>query len=168
MLQTIGKDSSWRKLLHFMAGTVIAMALFGLGNAHAKDLRLKPDEVRIMNMASEPAAVVVGNPVYADASVVANKRLMIQGRNPGKTSITVLDEDGNRLAQFNVVVNGTDKDAMVVFKANSRTTYVCAPDCSETLSADDYQASGENNQKPQYAQRVLNRNGAIKNFVAGN
>ena len=161
MLQTIGKEHGWRLLLHYMAGMVIVLAMFGIGAANAKTINMKPDEVDIVSVAGEPAAVIVGNPVFADAMVVANKRLMIQARNPGKTNIIVLDLDGNQLARFDVVVNGTDKDAMVVFNKNSRTTYVCAPECSETLNVDDYRASGWRG-KPSFADRLKDRAKAIK------
>lgn len=126
-----------RHLLRSGGLLVMGMVIFlAAPAAQALQLRLEPDQSKLISLASQPATVVVGNPVYADVTVLDNK-ILIQGRAFGKTSVIVLDAKGKQIANLDVVVANTGNNRLTVFKNGERYSYVCLPDCERTLNIGD-------------------------------
>jgi hypothetical protein len=120
-------------------GGVLAMCLvFFLAApiAQAMQLRLEPDQSKLISLASQPATVVVGNPLYADVTVL-DKKILVQGRSFGKTSIVVLDTNGKQIANMDVIVANMSANRLTVYKSGQRTSYLCLPNCERTLNAGD-------------------------------
>ena len=107
--------------------------------AQAMELRLGASESRLVSLAGQPATVIVGNPLYADVTVLGGK-VVVQGRAPGATNITILDSDGQRLASLDVVITNDSANRLHVYNGgNSRLTYACTPHCERVLTVgDDY------------------------------
>ena len=117
-------------------GALLAVGVLATASAQAMDIRVQPDRARLLEVAGQPSTVVVGNPLYADVLVVGRK-LLVQGRNYGKTNVIVLDADGNRLASFDVVVAGRPEEQIAVYRQGVRSSYVCAPDCGQVVDTSD-------------------------------
>ncbi len=108
--------------------------------AQAMQLRLEPDATKLVALAGQPATVIVGNPVYADVTVL-DKKILVQGRSPGKTSIIVMNSQGEQIAKLAVIVANTSPDRLTVYKNGERYSYLCLPDCERTLNVGDSEAA---------------------------
>ena len=125
-----------RRVAYHGVGTVLALALFGAAGAHAVTVKVSPDRATLVTLSGKPATIIVGNPTYADVAAIGDK-VLVQGRNYGKTNIIVLDGQGRRLAQFDVLVVNDDPQEVALFREGQRTTYLCAPDCVQVLDTRD-------------------------------
>jgi Flp pilus assembly secretin CpaC len=130
----------FRPLRHMLqTGGFIAMGIvlfLAAPAAQALQLRLEPDQSKLISLAGQPATVVVGNPVYADVTVM-DKKILVQGRSFGKTSIIVLDTNGKQIASLDVTVSNMSANRLTVYKSGKRTSYLCLPDCERTLNVGD-------------------------------
>ncbi len=137
MIRTTAGNSFWRMLMHYMAGIAVALGLMQVAQAQAVEVKVTTDRASLVSVAGKPAAIVIGNPLFTEVAVVAGNKLLVQGRNPGRTNVIVLDVDGNRLAEFDVVVSSRGKDEIALYNGGARLTYSCSPDCSRVLNVDD-------------------------------
>ncbi len=118
-------------------GTVAGLLMLaGIAMAQAAEIRVAPDENALLTLARAPATVIIGNPVYADATILDDK-VLIQGRNSGRTSIRILDDDGKMLANLDVRVGRRSGNELRVYKKGERYTYLCIPECSRVLTVGD-------------------------------
>ncbi len=125
----------WNGMALLPAGIVAVAALST--PVHAENaITVSADHARVVNVAGEPAAIIVGNPTFADVSV-RNGKLVIHGRHFGSTNVVVLDDAGEQLANFELNVTRKPTRAIVMFKAGNRESYTCAPKCEATLSVGD-------------------------------
>jgi len=123
----------------FILGT--ALGLVGIlavtGTAIAdSSLALDVDDAKLVKLAGEPSTVVVSNPMFADASIQGNKLIVI-GKNTGRTKIIVLDFDGKQLANMMVNVQRAESQVVSVYRAGIRRTMTCEPFCDQPLVAND-------------------------------
>jgi hypothetical protein len=79
---------------------------------------------------------VVSNPMFADASIQGNKLIVI-GKNTGRTKIIVLDLDGNQLANMMIKVQRAEDQVVSVYRAGQQYTFTCEPFCDQTLTVND-------------------------------
>jgi hypothetical protein len=121
-----------------LAGAAAAIGLvMGPGLATAETaLTIYSDQARVLPVNGTPATAIVGNPMYADASI-RQGMIVLQGRHFGTTNIVVLDAGGNELANFVVTVQQTPQSRVTVFKAGGAVTYTCADNCETTLEVGD-------------------------------
>ena len=126
--------------------TLLLASAAAAGAAHAAQLRLEPDDSRLVTLAGEPATIIVSNPVSADATIL-DKKVLIQGRNYGKTRIQVLDPDGNQLASFDVIVTDLGSERLAVYKSGQRYSYLCLPRCTRVLTVGDSKEAIQDLQK---------------------
>lgn len=123
----------------FLLGT--ALGLVGMlavaGTAMAdSSLALDVDDAKLVKLAGEPSTVVVSNPMFADASIQGNKLIVI-GKNTGRTKIIVLDFDGKQLANMMVKVQRAESHVVSVYRAGIRRTMTCEPFCDQPLTVND-------------------------------
>ena len=122
------------KIATILAALLI-LALAAPGNA-AEPLILKTDQTQLLALSGTPATVVVGNPSIADVTIQGNE-VFLHGRAFGTTNIIIMDAAGARLSDFEVTVMKDGSHDVAVYKAGSRFSYVCAPDCEATFHVGD-------------------------------
>ena len=115
---------------------MIAVALLSTPAIAENTITVEADRAKIVNIAGEPAAIIVGNPTYADVTVRTGK-LIIHGRHFGTTNLLILDDKGDQLANFELNVVQRPVQGVVMYKAGARETYSCRPNCEVTLSVGD-------------------------------
>lgn len=99
-------------------------------------ITVKADQAKVLPVQGDPAAVVVGNPLFADVSV-RDGMVVVHGRHFGTTNVLVLDQDGNALLDFEVnVVRGGSRN-VTMYKAGTTYSYLCDPGCESTLQVGD-------------------------------
>jgi Flp pilus assembly secretin CpaC len=99
-------------------------------------LTIEVDESQILTLPTAPGAIVIGNPTIADVSVQGRK-IFIHGRGFGQTNLTILDPDGNQIANFDVIGKHTQVSTIAVFKGADRYSYSCAPNCEPEIQIGD-------------------------------
>lgn len=134
------------------------VATFGQSAFAGSPITVYTDQTQMLALTADPGTVVVGNPAIADVSV-DGKRVFLHGRSYGNTNITILDPQGNQLANFEVSVTHNASNEVAIFSATSnpgerasRSSYACDPLCQKAVIAGDNptffgEISGMNAQK---------------------
>jgi hypothetical protein len=94
----------------------------------------------MLTVQASPGAVIIGNPSIADASLHLDK-VFVHGRSFGQTNLIILDQRGEPIAQFDVMVKHTNESAMAVYKGTlegvRRKSYACWPLCEADMQTGD-------------------------------
>lgn len=122
----------------FLGATLGLVGMFAVTGAAIAEstLALDVDDAKLVKLAGEPSTVVVSNPMFADASIQGNKLIVI-GKNTGRTKIIVLDFDGKQLANVMVKVQRAENQVVSVYRAGQRRTFTCEPFCDQPLIVND-------------------------------
>ncbi len=116
-----------------------ASALFLLAGLPAfarEELILYSDHSKLITLPRLPGTVVVGNPSIADVTLDGD-RLLLHGRNFGNTSLTILDQTGAMMRDYEINVTLLETNSAMVFKNGARVSYTCTPNCQPTLTVGD-------------------------------
>ncbi|MCC5995797.1 MAG: pilus assembly protein N-terminal domain-containing protein [Oceanicaulis sp.] len=110
---------------------IAALALTALiaAPAAAQVFRVPADHAALIRLPGEAAAIVVGNPAIADANLYDARTIFITGKRFGRTNLIALNAQGRVLYTADLAVTGNDRGVVQVFRNNTRSSYVCAPDC---------------------------------------
>jgi hypothetical protein len=119
-----------------LIGAAAGLAAMSAAAIAQPSIKLDVDSARVVKLAGEPATVVLSNPLFADATLQRD-RLIILGKNTGRTQVIVLDLDGNQLANFMVNVQRPENQVVSMYKGGTRTTYHCEPFCDTVLTVGD-------------------------------
>ena len=148
-----------RSLLVGAAITITSFAAMTSSSFAEPVIKLEVDDAKLVQISGKPSAVVVSNPMFADASVQGDK-LVVIGKNTGRTKIIVLDFDGNQLANIMVNVQRAESQVVSLYKGGERTSLNCDPFCDRNLVANDEPVNFENQQK-QISGKTAISNGAV-------
>jgi len=119
------------------ATSALTLAFFCNSAAYAaQEIIIKTDQTQLIDVSGNPGAVVIGNPSIADATVHGDK-IFLHGRAFGSTNLIILDQEGNQLASLEITVQKGGLNNVAIYKAGTRYSYVCAPNCEATLQAGD-------------------------------
>jgi hypothetical protein len=99
-------------------------------------VKLDVDDARIVRLSAQASTLVVSNPMFADASIQGDK-LVVIGKNTGRTKIIVLDLDGNQIANLMVKVQRAEDQVVSVYRSGVRRSYTCEPFCDQPLIVND-------------------------------
>jgi Pilus formation protein N terminal region len=99
-------------------------------------LTVEVDESQILTLPTAPGAIVIGNPSIADVSIQGQK-IFIHGRGFGQTNITILDLQGEQIANFDVIGKHTQVSNVAVFKGPKRYSYACSTYCESEIQVGD-------------------------------
>ena len=119
-----------------MPVAVISTAMLSTPTYAESTITVEADRAKIVNFVGEPAAIIIGNPTFADVTVRTGK-LIVHGRHFGTTNLLILDDKGDQLANFELNVVQRPVQGIVMYKAGRRETYSCAPNCEVTLAVGD-------------------------------
>jgi len=119
----------------FVAGLVFAGAA---APAWAEPLKVLLDKAIILRLDQPATVVVVGSPEIADVSVENPNLLFITGKAAGETNLLLLDDNGNQLGNYDlVVVSELARHVTVNRNTAVLTTYSCDPRCIEVSNPSD-------------------------------
>ena len=91
--------------LGLFAFAVIAVSA-GAVSAQDKDtLHVVVDKAHLIQLEVNAATVMIADPVIADVAVESPRLVFVVGRAVGETSLFILDADGNRLVDANIIVD---------------------------------------------------------------
>lgn len=117
-----------------LAGLVLCLAT---ASAAAGSLVIGLDEAEIVRLDQPAGTIIVGNPAIADALVQSPELLVVTGKSYGSTNLIVLDQAGDKLAEFDLQVGGSQRNMVTVQRGANRYSYSCTPTCNSALVLGD-------------------------------
>ena len=118
------------------AGTIALMMGMAAAQAEVQTISVDVDQSQILQLPATPGAIVIGNPAIADVSIQGQK-LFIHGRSFGQTNLTILDLEGNQMANFNLVGTLAQDGLVTLYKAANRYSLSCNDTCAPNLQVGD-------------------------------
>jgi Pilus formation protein N terminal region len=121
----------------FLSVFLCASALMTV-SAHAatQTIMVAVDESQIMQLPTQPGAVVIGNPSIADVSI-QGQQLFVHGRSFGQTNLTILDLQGNQIANFKLIGTLEQDSLVTVYRGPQRFSYSCTGTCQGNIQTGD-------------------------------
>jgi Flp pilus assembly secretin CpaC len=129
----------------FRAALLSAAALMLLpASAGAEDsaprtqMRVDYDQAAVVRLDRAAKTVVVGNPAIADALLVSDKTVYVQGRMFGNTNIIAIDSEGNEVLNLPVTVGAPLMAQVTLYRGPAgQQNMACAPHCERTVTQGD-------------------------------
>jgi Flp pilus assembly secretin CpaC len=129
-----------KSLSLLLVGTSLAFLGFANFAQAGTPLTVTTDHSQLITLSADPGTVVIGNPLIADISL-NGRQLFINGHGAGETNLMVFDQDGNKLADYEIAVAQGSDNSMILFASGSipdqRLSYVCAPNCELSMMVGD-------------------------------
>ena len=111
------------------------LAAAGMPSATAETVDIRLDKAEVLRLPAPAAIIVVGNPAIADVTVETPLLLFVTGLAPGETNLLILDEDGEMIADYElIVIAERERHVTVNRSAVQLSTYSCDPRCIEVLN----------------------------------
>ena len=104
---------------------------------HSGKITIEANKSKALRLKGAAAAIVVGNPNFADVAVHNQHLVFITGKTYGTTNVLIFDEDGRQIYAGDIVVTNSASDLLVVNRAGAMNTYDCASKCREILATGD-------------------------------
>lgn len=95
-------------------------------------VKVKINDMEIVNLAEPAAAIMIGNPGIADVSIHSSQTFFVLGRGYGDTSLKVLNADGDVIMDTSVSVGASiSQNDVRIYNGGglSRSTFNCSPQC---------------------------------------
>lgn len=130
----------------FRAALLTAAAMFALPAIATADqqaagprhLRVDYDQSKLVRLDRPAKTVVVGNAAIADALLVSEKTVFVQGRMFGNTNIIAIDADGNEILNTGVTVGAPTVAQVTIYRGPAgQQNMACAPQCERTVTQGD-------------------------------
>jgi Flp pilus assembly secretin CpaC len=123
--------------------TAAAVAFFpvtaGADDATARpQMRVDYDQATVVRLDRAAKTVVVGNPSIADALLVSDKVVYVQGRLFGNTNVIALDGEGNEIINTYITVGAPMTSQVTLYRGPvGQQNMACAPHCERTVTQGD-------------------------------
>jgi Flp pilus assembly secretin CpaC len=107
--------------------------ILGTGRASIKPLsrdealRLTTDQDKIIRLQQDAASVIVNNPNHAVVMLDSPRLLIVMPRQPGTTSFSVLDAQGNTILHKQVIVSNVQQQYVRVRRVCGASDASCVP-----------------------------------------
>jgi Flp pilus assembly secretin CpaC len=119
------------------------------GKSAIRTLKVEYDKATAVHLDESVKTVVVGNASIAEALLVNDRLIYVQGRIFGNTNLIALDANGTEILHALVTVGAPDNAQVTLYRGNAQFNLACSPRCERTVTmgdADvDAQASSSNN-----------------------
>lgn len=114
------------KLVLFAAVSLLPTAVAGATNP----IFIEQDTSQILKLPDVPSGIIISNPAVADALVHDGRTLVVSGRAFGQTNIITLDEAGEIMSEYKVIIQAQTENRLTLQRGRRRSTYSCTPDCN--------------------------------------
>lgn len=129
----------------FRAALLTATAIFFLPvSAGADDVAQRPqmrvdyDQATVVKLDRAAKTVVIGNPMIADAILINDKTMYVQGRMFGNTNVIAVDGEGNEVLNTQVTVGAPTTQQVTLYRGPAgQQNIACAPTCERTATQGD-------------------------------
>lgn len=119
----------------------ITSLLFSLGalaaTASAGDMWVTIDHPRDYTSEQMIGSLVVGNPAIADVAVKSNQQLLIYGRMPGSTLVTLYSPQGDTIDTLRISVRNSSANRVTLQQGDTRISFNCTDVCEQVPAIGD-------------------------------
>jgi len=138
-------------MLRFRATTLLAAAAAAALSAAAATaddtaaapgyMRVDYDQSSVVKLDRPAKTVVVGNPLIADALMISDTLVYVQGRAFGNTNVIALDADGREVLNTQVTVGAPNVAQVTLYRGpKGQQNIACSPLCERTVTQGDAEA----------------------------
>ena len=99
-------------------------------------LTITLDQAEIVKVPEETSTLVLGNPMFADVTMLKNGVVVLTGKGYGETNLLALSSEGKVIYERELRVL-PDRSVVVLQNGASRVSYSCNPDCMPTVKLGD-------------------------------
>ena len=127
-------------LLAAAASSLLSVAAFadGTDSAMPKHVRLDYDQTKVLRLDRAAKTVLVGNPSIADAMLIDEKTVYLQGRTFGNTNFVAVDANGAEILNAGVTVGAPNEAQVTLYRgALGQRNLACLPRCERTMTQGD-------------------------------
>ncbi|MEO1038383.1 MAG: pilus assembly protein N-terminal domain-containing protein [Pseudomonadota bacterium] len=121
--------------------SILAAALAAIAGAgalaHDRTHTVTADQASLLRLPGDAAAIVIGNPSIADATLYDARTIFVTGKLFGRTNIIALDGSGRVIHTADVVVTKSDRNSLTVFRNTEQRSFDCAPRCQASPQVGD-------------------------------
>lgn len=125
--------------MKYLAKTCAALAgaLLIAGAASADQITVETNKSKAVRLKHAAAAIVVGNPTFADVAVHNDKLIFVTGKTFGTTNLMVFDAEGRQIYSGDIVVTTDATSHLVVNRGGQNFTYDCSGNCRNIMAIGD-------------------------------
>ena len=127
-------------LLAAAATSLLSAAAFADGTEAALPghYRVDYDQSKVIQLDKPVKTVLVGNPAIADAMLVTDKLIYVQGRMFGNTNLIAVDGAGAEVLNTQITVGAPSSSQVTLYRGpNGQRNLACAPHCERTITQGD-------------------------------
>jgi len=158
-----------RRVSFCKAGLLAAVSAAALApTASAEDIRVPPDQARVITFNAPAKTVFVGNPTIADITVIDSTHVFVLGKNQGTTNIIALDATGHELVDQQIVVIDRPGTMVTVQHGQGQVTLSCSSErCASLVIPGDEKVPAGGADTGPIAQQFKDREGIATTAAAG-
>ncbi len=119
------------------ACAIVMSAAFFAGTAMADQFTVEASKTKPLRLKHKAAAIVVGNPNFADVAVHNENLIFITGKTYGTTNLLIFDDAGRQIYSGDIVVTANTTSFVTINRAGQNVTMDCAGNCRSILSIGD-------------------------------
>lgn len=120
------------------AATVSTSAIAdGMKPTTAAHLTVPYDQATAIHLDQPAKTVVVGNASIAEALLVNDKTIYVQGRLFGNTNLIALDANGTEILNTQITVGTVNLAQVTLYRGNQQHNLACSPRCERTVTFGD-------------------------------
>ncbi len=131
----------FRRPGRLLAPLAVTLVMAFAAPAWADNITVNVDEAQVVKLPEKVSSIVIGNPLIADAALLAGGIVVVTGKGYGTTNLMALDRNGRTIMDKNIQVSGpvASDSLVVVYRGVERETYSCSPECSPRITLGDSQ-----------------------------
>ena len=127
-----------------MSASVLALSLvWGTATAdeeartETRAMRIDYDQATAIRLDQPAKTVVVGNSSIAEALLVNDRTIYVQGRIFGNTNLIALDANGTEILNTLITVGAPLSSQVTLYRGNTQSNLACSPRCERTVTMGD-------------------------------
>jgi Flp pilus assembly secretin CpaC len=102
-----------------------------------KYMRVDYDQAAAIRLDQPAKTVVVGNASIAEALLVNDRTIYVQGRIFGNTNLIALDENGTEIYNTQITVGAPLASQVTLYRGALQHNLACSPRCEHTVTMGD-------------------------------
>lgn len=106
-------------------------------SAEPRRIRVEYDQATAVRLDQPVKTIVLGNASIAEAILVNEKLIYVQGRLFGNTNLIALDANGKEILNALVTVGSPREAQVTLYRGNAQYTLACSPRCERTVTIGD-------------------------------
>ena len=136
--------TAFRAALRTAAALTLLSAPAGADeSAERPQMRVDYDQATVVRLDRPAKTVVVGNAAIADALLVNDRTVYVQGRMFGNTNIVAIDGEGNEVINTLVTVGAPMSQQVTLYRGPSgQQNLACSVHCERTVTQGDLAMQG--------------------------